>query len=144
MSRKLARETAFRTLFQLEFNHGEDGEFKDYETLAVDFANETMLEEEKRFNRRHFAYIETVVNGVNEHLAEIDEMITKHLKKGWSLSRMCSEDRVILRLAVYELKFAEDKVPVGAIINEAVALAKAYGTDDSGKFVNGILSAISK
>ena len=144
MSRKLARETAFRALFNLEFNHGEENEREIYEQLAIDEANEIMLEEKKRFNRKHFDFIGKAVHKTREHIKEIDEIISAHLKGGWSISRMGSADRTILRLAVYEMKFAEDKPPVGAVINEAVELAKVYGADDSDKFVNGILSAISK
>ena len=59
------------------------------------------------------------------------------------MSRLASADRNILRLAVYELKFSEDEIPVGVAINEAVKLAKKYGTDDSGRFVNGVLDSIA-
>jgi len=60
------------------------------------------------------------------------------------LLRLMAADRNILRLAVYEMKFAEDPLPKNIAINEAIELAKKYGTDDSGRFVNGILEAISR
>ena len=77
-------------------------------------------------------------------MVEIDEIISTHLKKGWSIGRLATVDRNVLRLAVYEMKFAEKLIPRGIIINEAVEIAKKYGTDDSGRFINGILAAIAK
>ena len=137
MSPTQAREIAFKALFQLEFTPRDEEEY--YQELAI----ETAVDEESIENRR-LTYIKNAVKGTRENLTEIDEMITKHLKKGWSLSRMCSEDRNILRLAVYEMIFAEPKISAGVVINEAVELAKNYGADESSRFVNGILDAINK
>lgn len=142
MSRTLARETAFKALFQLDFNHGEIDEREIYESLAIGTAIEA-AEDDGKLNKENLQYIGKTVKNVMAHLEEIDEMIKSHLRKNWTLSRLASADRNILRLAVYELKFAEDKVPVGVAINEAVELAKKYGTDDSGRFVNGVLDAIA-
>jgi N utilization substance protein B len=145
MSRTLARETAFRALFQLDFNHGETEEREIYEGLAIG----TAIDAAEEFNpkddldKENLLYVSQTVKNVRANITEIDEIIKSHLKKNWTLSRLASADRNILRLAVYELKFAEDKNPVGVILNEAVKLAKRYGTDDSGRFVNGILSAIA-
>ena len=141
MSRKLAREAAFKALFQLEFNSAEGEERETYEDLAIN----TMFDDQPRLtSKKDFAYIEVTVKGTRAQLAEIDALIVSHLKEGWQLSRLMSADRNILRLAVYEMKFAEPPIPKGIVINEAVELAKKYGTDDSGRFVNGILEAISK
>ena len=74
---------------------------------------------------------------------DIDKVIRIFLREDWTLNRLAAADRNILRLAVYELKIAEKKVPKGVAINEAVELAKKYGTDDSARFVNGILDAIA-
>ena len=83
-----------------------------------------------------------VVSGVGEHQAEVDELI-RRFAKGWTLERMPVIDRTLLRMAIYELGHRPD-VPTGAVISEAVELAKRYSTDDSGKFVNGLLSRIAK
>ena len=140
MSRTLAREAAFKALFQLDFNF-EEAEREACENLAV----ETMYDDEPRLtSKKDFAFIEAAVKGTRAHLAQIDELIVAHLKQGWQLSRLMAADRNILRLAVYEMKFAEELLPKNIAINEAVELAKIYGTDDSGRFVNGILEAISK
>jgi N utilization substance protein B len=82
-----------------------------------------------------------VVAGVSEHRGEIDVLITR-FARGWSLDRMPALDRALLRMGVYELAHRPD-VPVGAVITEAVELAKRFSTDDSGRFVNGVLGRIS-
>ena len=140
MSRKLAREAAFKALFQLDFNFEEDR--REYcENLAI----ETMFDDEPRLTmKKDLAFIETLVKGTRARLEEIDEILTSHLKEGWQLPRIMAADRNILRLAVYEMKFVEPKLSKSIIINEAIELAKKYGTDDSSRFVNGILEAISK
>ena len=140
MSRTLAREAAFKALFQLDFNF-EEAEREACENLAV----ETMYDDEPRLtSKKDLAFIDATVKGTRAHLPQIDELIVTHLKQGWQLSRLMAADRNILRLAVYEMKFAEDPLPKNIAINEAVELAKKYGTDDSGRFVNGILEAISR
>ena len=83
----------------------------------------------------------SLVVGVEERGREIDDLISAH-SKGWTLQRMPTLDRNILRISVYEL-LARPEVPVAVIIDEAVELAKRFSTDDSGKFVNGVLSAIA-
>ena len=83
-----------------------------------------------------------IVTGVSSHLDELDGHIVE-CANGWTLARMPVIDRNILRMAVFELSYSRD-VPVAVVINEAVELAKTFSTDDSGRFVNGVLSAISK
>ena len=139
MSRKLAREAAFKALFQLDFNFEEDNR-QECEDLAI----QTMFDDEPRLTKKDFAYIESSVKGTRARLEEIDEIITAHLKQGWLLPRIMAADRNILRLAVYEMKFVEPNLRKSIAINEAVELAKKYGTDDSSRFVNGILESISK
>ena len=82
-----------------------------------------------------------LVTGVAEQGPVIDALIVDHARN-WELDRMPALDRAILRLATYELAFRPD-VPTGAVISEAVELATRYSTDDSGRFVNGVLSAIA-
>ena len=88
-------------------------------------------------------YAESLVLGVVEHRAEIDEQLSA-TSENWALDRMPVVDRAILRLAVYEMVYV-DEVPVSVAINEAVELAKAYGgEDDSSRFVNGVLGRIAR
>ena len=82
-----------------------------------------------------------VVRGVGTHQDEIDELI-RRFAKGWTLERMPVIDRTLLRMAIFELGHRPD-VPTAAIISEAVELAKRYSTDDSGRFVNGMLGRIA-
>jgi transcription antitermination protein NusB len=83
-----------------------------------------------------------LVAGVGAHQDDIDATI-RRFARGWSLERMPVVDRAVLRMAIYELLHRPD-VPTGAVISEAVELAKRYSTDDSGRFVNGMLSNIAE
>ena len=86
-------------------------------------------------------FVADLVNGVHEHRAKIDALIER-FAVDWTLERMPAIDRNVLRLAVFELA-ERPAVPVGVVISEAVELAKQYSTDDSGRFVNGLLSAVA-
>jgi len=82
-----------------------------------------------------------LVTGVGDHLDEIDETLRRYARD-WTLERMPALDRAVLRIGVFELLHRPD-VPTGAVISEAVELAKTFSTDDSGRFVNGMLSAVA-
>ena len=82
-----------------------------------------------------------LVEGVEDHRAELDALIVEHARN-WTLERMPAIDRNLLRLALFELS-ERPEVPVAVVIDEAVELAKRFSTDDSGRFVNGMLSAIA-
>lgn len=83
-----------------------------------------------------------LAKGVEAGRAQADELITEH-SHSWTLNRMPAIDRNVLRLAIHEL-VARPEVPTAVVINEAVELAKRFSTEESGKFVNGVLSAIAK
>ena len=85
-------------------------------------------------------YTVTVARGVTEHAAHIDDLISAHLQ-GWTLDRLPAVDRAVLRVAVWELLYAED-VPEPVAVDEAVELAKQLSTDDSPGFVNGVLGQV--
>jgi N utilization substance protein B len=85
-------------------------------------------------------YTQTAACGVGEHIAHIDDLISSHLQ-GWTLDRLPAVDRAILRVAVWELLYAED-VPEPVAVDEAVQLAKELSTDDSPGFVNGVLGQV--
>jgi N utilization substance protein B len=86
-------------------------------------------------------FVDDVIRGVEANQGEVDGLI-RRFSRGWSLERMPVIDRSLLRMASYELAHRPD-VPTGAVISEAVELAKQYSTDDSGRFVNGMLSSIA-
>ncbi|NPA29698.1 MAG: transcription antitermination factor NusB [Epsilonproteobacteria bacterium] len=101
---------------------------------------EDMLEEKKIRNRQR-AFAMGLYKGVLEHLAQIDEEIKAHLKD-WDFERLDHVDRSILRLGTYELLFSD--LDRAVVIDEAVELAKELGSDQSPKFVNGVLDAVKK
>ncbi len=139
MSRRQAREAALQALFQLDLNHGEEGQQEQYETLAID----TVLGEAEKMSAHDREFVNTLVHGTRAHLAEIDSLIAAS-SKDWRLERMATVDRNITRLAAFEIHFAAEKLTPNIAITEAVELAKKYGTDDSSRYVNGILGAMMK
>lgn len=130
MSRREIREQIFKLLFRIEF----------YEKDELMEQRQLFLEELGQEENKDTAYIRRKYEDILEHLAEIDAMVNE-VAQGWKTSRMGRVDLTLIRLAVYEIKFEED-VPAGVAINEAVELAKSYGTDDSSSFVNGILAKL--
>ena len=127
MSRRSARKNAFFLLFQMDFS--EAAEFEQVKEFFFAEKEEPVEEADK-------AFILSEVEGVHEHMAEIDGLIEQSAK-GWDLSRMNKVDLAILRLAVYEMKYGE--TPVGVAINEAVELAKKFSSDEAPAFINGVL-----
>jgi len=128
MTRRAAREEAFKIIFQVDLGRSSWKEILSHNLDKLNLSESSQL------------FLKELVEGTMTHLAEIDAEITKYALD-WKLERMLSTDRNILRMAVYELKFRND-IPAGVTVNEAVELAKVYGDEDSGKFVNGILGNI--
>ncbi|MRH43168.1 transcription antitermination factor NusB [Aquibacillus halophilus] len=129
MKRRIAREKAFQILFQMDINNIEP---KD--------AIEHVLEEHGENEMDSF--LTQMVYGVTEHRIKIDEKISDHLEK-WTISRLASVEKTLLRIAAYEMFYGGD-TPQGVAINEAVELANKYGDEKSGKFINGVLSKMIK
>ncbi|AVQ99333.1 N utilization substance protein B [Oceanobacillus iheyensis] len=126
MNRHAAREKAFQILFQLDINDNEPKQ-----------AIAEFLESEE-----NDAFLTLLVEGVASHKTELDKTISENLEN-WSLQRIASVEKTIIRIAAFEMKYLED-IPVNVSINEAVELANTYGDDKSGKFINGVLSKINK
>lgn len=133
MGRKKARDSAFKCVYQLEFNQGENLKEKILENCF----EENLNDEDER------EYIENVLSGVILNLDKIDNIILSNLKN-WTISRIAKIDLAILRVAIYELEFADLNTPVKVVANEAVELAKTYGNNDSRSFVNGLLAKVIK
>jgi len=153
MSRRIAREMALQSLFQIDIFEGvrqnlsleSVGEI-DYSDFTVEAAlAATFLEHEDQGDKalKAQAYAEQLVRGVIANKAEIDAKMGE-CAVDWTVERMSAADRNILRVAIYELLFAEQKQEPGVAINEAVEIAKAYGTDESPRFINGVLGKIVK
>lgn len=110
---------------------------------AILLLKETSVEVEDRQNQEAiFDYAETLLMGYFGNSAQIDNEL-KMLSDGWALERMPNVDRAILRIGAWEILF-NDEVPNEVAIAEAVALASEYSTDDSPKFINGVLARLAK
>jgi len=124
-----------QVLFEWDFG---DGKIKDLESVVNRITDEFApgLEEKK--------FIEEIVNGVVKHRAQIDQIIEK-AAPDWPLDQIATVDRNVLRLGLYELIFADrEDVPAKVAINEAIELAKTFGSENSGRFVNGVLGTVYK
>lgn len=128
--RRQAREIALQILFQTEF------------TTQIPISQFIELYGEK-FEQDAVEYAEVLINGIKANLEKIDAVITAN-SKNWSLNRIAMVDRNILRIAIFEMKFSSEQIKPGIAINEAVEIAKTYGSTDSASFVNGLLDSVSK
>ena len=131
MKRSKAREICFHILYETQFQPGED-----LEKLTTNYLEQ--FAEEETATEKDIAFMLGEIRGTMEHIEEIDEKIEKNLV-GWKLSRLSKVDLSILRLAVYEILYADD-IPENVSINEAVELGKKYSDQTSGSFINGVLS----
>ena len=130
MSRIETREHALELLFQIGFRN--DPISNQIETFKENFPE--VIEDE--------AYFLDIVYGVINSRDELDEKFVPFLKN-WKLERLPQTDRIILEIAVYEILTVEE-IPTSVSINEAVKLAKKYGTDNSSSYINGVLSNFVK
>ncbi len=133
-NRHLARTIAMQSLYQWDF---------------LGMPGGSRLEEIIQFNREEFApqfedegFIDELVSGVVKHRMEIDEVVA-HFAPDWPIETITIVDRNILRIGILELKFL-DAIPAKVAINEAIELAKGFGGQASGRFVNGVLGAVFK
>lgn len=127
--RRKARIVALQTLFEIDsVGHAID------DVLPHTLEESPLNEEGVQFARR-------LVQGVLEHLEDIDNMI-RLAAPTWPLSQMAGIDKNILRLAIFEILFNTGKTPAKAAINEAVELAKMFGSDNTSRFVNGVLGTV--
>ena len=117
-----------QVLFQMEIN--KDDSMEAVELFCKHF----------KVSRKLRPFLLKLVKGVKQYQAEIDGLIDAFSDK-WKISRMCGVDRNLLRLAVYELLYCDD-IPAKVTINEAIEIAKRFGTENSGAFINGILDSI--
>ena len=128
MSRQLARETAFKMIFQMDVGKN-----------TIEVAERTMEEalDEGLIKKRDTDYILELAAVVADKKDELDAFITEHAK-GWTLDRINVIEKNLIRLALYEIRHMEN-IPYEVSVNEAIELAKRYGEDDAYSFVNGIL-----
>ncbi len=130
MSRKLARELSMKVLFDMNMN-------KDFDLNKINYHLQ-----EDNIKEIQNEYIYGVLTEVTGHLKEIDRIIEDY-SKGWKLNRIANVDLAILRLAFSEIIYMKD-IPYRVSINEAIELAKKYGSNESASFINGILGNYAK
>ena len=128
MTRREIREQVFKMLFRVEFYNQEE------------MSEQIALCEDDAWKEKDKTYIFEKVEKISEKIEEIDAKINE-VSEGWKTGRMGKVDLTLIRLAVYEMLYEED-VPAKVAINEAVELAKQYGTDNSPSFVNGVLAKL--
>jgi len=133
--RSVMREVIFKVLFSFDTNRKHDGQM-------ISMMITGLFSEEGIYNKPLVHEAEGYVNDEVEKQQEIDEIIKRYLFN-WDWSRISAVDRNVLRLGVYELIYRLN-IPIEVTLNEAVELAKKYGTDKSSGFVNGVLDAVSK
>ena len=131
MNRSIARELAFKLLYQIEIQ--KEANKEDIELFFENNEINSMQAKE---------YINDIIDGINKNSKEILDKISKNLKQDWKIERLSKVNLALLKLAIYEIKYKE--VPYKVVINEVVELAKKYGEETSHLFVNGILASVVK
>ncbi|QAY66243.1 transcription antitermination factor NusB [Paenibacillus protaetiae] len=140
MKRRLGREIAVSSLYQMEMNEEVSGADAIGMIMEEAGVQDNELGADPAEIKATESFVEELVQGVTQNKQAIDDMLQQFLT-GWQVDRLSRVDRQILRLACYEIVYRED-VPPKAATNEAIELAKHFGTDESGKFVNGVLGKL--
>jgi N utilization substance protein B len=130
--RRRSREIALQTLFQTEYFPQLSGE----QALAL-YLDHFEVEQDVK------EYASELVIGVLDHRKELDQIIGAH-SQNWKINRMAFVDKNILRVAVFEIKFRSENIPFKVSIDEAIEIAKRFGSQDSSSFINGVLDNIVK
>ncbi len=140
MKRRLARELAVQCLYQMEMNEASAEEALDmvFQEANGDNEADVTIQDEPALRK----YASELIQGSTQHHIAIDELLVGYLKD-WKMDRLSRVDRQILRIAVYEMVYRDD-VPPKVAINEAIELAKHFGVEESGRFVNGVLGQLIK
>jgi len=128
--RRRGREYALQMLFAMDMT-----EYKPDEVFAGYHAIQDL-------NRDAFYHARRIIDGIYEHLEEIDALLANYAKH-WKISRMAVVDRNLLRLSIYELKYQLD-IPSPIILNEALEICKEFSEDESSQFINGVLDTASR
>ena len=133
MNRSQNREQAFKLLYSMTFLD---------EELDIDEQIKLFLDGENLTNKSTIEYVNSIIKGVDQHNDEIIMLILKNIRKEWTIDRISKIDLALLKLSIYEIKFA--KLPFKVVINEALELSKKYGDKKSKSFINGVLASIVK
>ena len=131
-NRHLGRIVALQTIYEYEFRT----QVGDQSVVVDDILTRNLGKYKSSVDDTEF--VDSLVRGVIDHMNELDDKL-RPLAPEWPIEQIARVDRTVLRLGLYELLFSAYSVPPKVAINEAVELAKAFGSDNSGKFVNGVL-----
>ena len=134
-NRHLGRIVCLQSLYEYEFRHDAKDENVDIDTIVA----KNIEPYEKALGDTDF--VRKLTKGVYDHADELDKAL-QPIAPEWPIASISSIDRNILRMGLYELTYTQDEVPPKVAINEAVELAKAFGSDNSSKFVNGVLGTV--
>jgi len=138
MSRTLAREDAFKLIFEIRITNSKPEDVIEY--LIETASGENDMWAQKNISKENLEYIREVVIGTENNIETINKLIEPKLKK-WTIDRLSRVNLALLQLAVYEIMYVEN-IPYKVSANEAVELAKKYSDPDSGAFINGVLGSI--
>ncbi|OIJ16876.1 transcription antitermination factor NusB [Anaerobacillus alkalilacustris] len=127
MKRRLARVKAVQSLFQVDMSGTDKNE-----------AISNVLEN----NEKKDEFLEQLVTGTLDHLETIDKIFSAHLQN-WKIDRVGNVDRAVIRMGIFEMMFI-DEIPINVSLNEAIDVAKSFGGEESGRFVNGVLSKVAE
>lgn len=134
-NRHLGRIVALQTLYEQDFRQDcNDTSLSLDEVLERNIQRYRETVDDKKF-------IEQLVRGIDKHQKELDELL-QPLAPEWPIDQIARMDRIVLRMGAYELTHTKTNVPAKVAINEAVELAKAFGGDNSSKFINGVLGSL--
>jgi N utilization substance protein B len=139
-SRRKARESALQALYQCDTLSDWDNATIDlyFQIFKPEVSSSEAIDASQKEN---LDFCKALIRGVIDGMSFIDSQISS-ASTNWSINRMCRVDRNILRLAVFEIAFMDD-IPVSVSINEAIEIAKSYGTADSPMFINGVLDNVA-
>ena len=130
MNRTESREAAFKLLYSIQISPDES--LQEQIDLFID--SEEILDNEA------ITYINDIVKGVSENNADIEKQISENIKKDWTIARISKVDLTLLKIGIYEIIYTD--TPFKVVVNEVVKIAKKYGDDSSGAFINGVLASI--
>ena len=130
MNRTESRETAFKLLYSIQISPDEC--LQDQINLFID--------SEEIDDKEAITYINNIINGINKNNTNIEKQISENIKKDWTIARISKVDLTLLKIGIYEILYTE--IPFKVVVNEVVKIAKKYGDDSSGSFINGVLASI--
>ncbi len=130
MNRSESREAAFKLLYSLQLSPAQN----------IDDQIDLFVDAEGILDKEAISYIKGIITGVSQNNDVIEKQISDNIKADWSIARISKVDLTLLKLGIFEILYS--KLPYKVVINEVVKLAKQYGDDNSGSFINGVLASI--